>query len=185
MIWEYLIDEVLRIKNEAEYCLSTIVLPNWWSKNLHGFPDILYGFIMSIMSRIDLVSSYYEWTNADQTKRMIRFLNKYFENENELNSVLIYMWRHQLMHTASPKSIINSTSWTRYEWLLHWWIEHLPIEQHYTFNETGGYKIIQIALIPLIEQLNMAIQKYLADLNWSSELHGKYENFRKKYEIRK
>jgi hypothetical protein len=176
MIGQHILDDIERLKREAEYCYLHIVLPNWGSEYLHGFPDILYGLVMGVMSRIDLVSAYYDNNSKPQTKRMVGFLNKYMNDKNELNSVLINMWRHQLMHTSSPRDFTDINSNIRYRWLLHW-REHLPIKMHYTFVETGNSKIINIGLIYLIDQFTEAVKKYLYDLNLSTELQTKYYSF--------
>jgi hypothetical protein len=176
MIGQHLLDDIKRLKREAEYCYLNIVLPNWGSETLHGFPDILYGLVMGVMSRIDLVSCYYDNNSKPQTKRMVKFLNKYVADENELNSVLINMWRHQLMHTSSPREFTGTNSNIRYRWLLHW-REHLPIEMHYTFIESGNSKILNIGLIYLIDQLTDAITKYLEELNQQVNLQTNYYSF--------
>lgn len=38
------------LKTETNLVYQDLVLPNWGSPNLHGFPSILYGSIMSAMS---------------------------------------------------------------------------------------------------------------------------------------
>lgn len=176
MIGQHIVDDIERLKFEAEYCYLNIILPNWGSENLHGFPNILYGLVMGVMSRIDLASCYYDNNSKPQTKRMVSFLNKYMTDKNELNSVLVNMWRHQLMHTSSPREFTDNNSNIRYRWLLHW-REHLPIEMHYTFVEAGNSKIINIGLIYLIDQLTQAFKKYLDDLNQSKALQMNYYSF--------
>ena len=176
MIGQHILDDIDRIKREAEYCYENIVLPNWGSDKLHGFPDILYGLVMGVMSRIDLVSCYYDNNIKSQTKRMVSFLFKYMSDNYELNFVLVCIWRHQLMHTSSPREFTDTNSNIRYRWLLHW-KEHLPIESHYTFVESGNSKIINIGLIYLIDQLTEAFKKYLDDLNQSTELQKNYYSF--------
>lgn len=181
MIGQHILDDIERLKREAEYLYKNLVLPNWGSENLHGFPDILYGLVMGVMSRIDLVSCYYDKNTKPQTKRMVIFLNNYMTDKNELNFVLVNMWRHQLMHTSSPREFTDTNSNIRYRWLLHW-REHLPTEMHYTFIEAGNSKIINIGLIYLIDQLTKAFKKYLDDLNQSPELQKKYYTFEQELE---
>ena len=64
------------IEREASLVYSTLVLPNWGGP-LHGFPETLYGFMMAVFARFDLLSAYWKgdvsWKG--QTVRMIEFLN--------------------------------------------------------------------------------------------------------------
>jgi hypothetical protein len=173
MVGQHLLDDIKRLKHEAEFCYVNVVLPNWGSENLHGFPDILYGLLMGVMSRIDLMSCYYDNNSISQTERMINFLNKFVTNDNELNSALIHIWRHQLMHTSAPREFTDTNSNTRYNWLLHW-REHLPIEQHYTLIVSGNTKTFNLGLIYLIDQITDATSKYLKELNNSVSLQTNY-----------
>lgn len=171
---EELLNDVKRLLDEAEYCYETIVLPNWCSEKRHGFPDILYGLLMGVMSRIDNVSQYYDSSSMSQTPKMVSFLNKYVKDDNELNTALIQIWRHQLMHTSAPREVSDKNTGVRYKWLLHW-KEHLPFEQHFTFISHNDSKILNIGLIYLIVQIKDAINSYLTDLNTDIILQSNYQ----------
>ena len=185
MLGQEFLDEITRLLDEAEYCYETIVLPNWCSEKRHGFPDILFGLVMGVMSRVDIVSQHFDNSNLKQTPKMVSFLNKYVKNHDEFNTALIQIWRHQLMHTSAPREVIDETTNITYRWLLHW-KEHLPREQHYTFVIHNNTKILNIGLIYLIEQLKYAITNYLRDLAIDSRLQNNYEERKNRLEaIRK
>ena len=181
MLGQEFLDEIKRLLDEAEYCYQTMVLPNWCSEKLHGFPDILFGFMMGIMSRVDIISQHFDNSSLKQTPKMIAFLNKYVKNDVEFNTALIQIWRHQLMHTSAPREVVDEITNIKYLWLLHW-KEHLPIEQHYTFVNNNDTKILNIGLIYLIEQLKVAITSYLIDLSLDSNLQNNYLERKNKLE---
>ena len=163
-------DEAL--EREVKTVYSTLVLPHWGS-DLHGFPQTLYGYMMTVFARIDLLSAYWKGNAAsrDQTIRMIDFMDKYISHDHEANSVAVQMWRHKLMHTSEPRYLLNERTGKFYGWLLHCW-EHLPLEQHYTFAETSDSRILNLGLVYLIEDLKAGVAKYLVDLSASPSLQS-------------
>lgn len=178
-------NEIERLLAEAEYCYEKIVLPNWGSEKYHGFPDVLFGLVMGVMSRVDIISQHFNNSNMKQTPKMVSFLNRYVKEDNEFNTALIQIWRHQLMHTSAPREVIDEQTNITYRWLLHW-KEHLPIEQHYTFVFHNNSKILNIGLIYLIVQLKNAISSYLTDLQTDPALQNNYEERKNRLEtIRK
>lgn len=164
-------------EREAQEVYKTLVLP-YWEGEMHGFPYTLYGYMMTCFAHIDLLSAYWRGNKNGQTERMIAFMDKYISPNREANSVAVQMWRHKLMHTAEPRFLTNQTTGKVYKWLLHW-REHLPIEQHYIFQETSDSKILNIGLIYLIEDTIRGVEKYLADLVESRLLQEKYVQFQK------
>lgn len=173
-------EEIQRLENEVSEVYRTLVLPNW-GKELHGFPQTLYGYMMELFSFIDLLSSYWQGNEQEQSKRMLSFMNKYIRNKNEENSVSIQVWRHKLMHTAKPRALQNETKQKTYYWLLHWY-EHLPEEQHYTFSETMDKKILNIGLVYLINDIKKGLTHYKKELVESDDLIKKYESHNKNLE---
>ena len=165
--------ELERLDTEARTIYRELVLPNW-GKTLHGFPDVLYGFMMGVYARVDLASAYWKGSFESQTRRMVGFLDVYVSSDHEANSVSVQMWRHKLMHTSQPRFLRNETTNKIYCWLLHWW-EHLPSEQHYTFVETNDSRILNIGLIYLISDLKRGIERFLQDLGASADLKSKFE----------
>lgn len=164
------------LQREVKEVYSTLVLPHWGGE-LHGFPHTLYGYMMGLFARIDLLSAYWKGdaSSHGQTIRMIKFMDQYLSPNHEANSVAVQMWRHKLMHTSEPRHLHDHHTGKIYRWLLHWG-EHLPSHQHYTFAETSDSRILNIGLMYLIADLKNGIEKYLADLSASLALQ---ENFQK------
>ncbi len=162
------------LKDEAEAVYLSLVLPHW-GKELHGFPQTLYGYMMGVFSLIDLLSAYWRGSTSSegQTKRMTDFMNEYISPCQEANRVAIQIWRHKLMHTAQPRILPEKKSGKKYRWLLHW-REHLPRDQHYTFAETHDSKILNIGLMYLIEDLKKGASKYKGAMHLSAELQKNY-----------
>ena len=162
-------------EREVRTTYSTLVLP-YWGSDLHGFPQTLYGYMMAVFSRIDLLSSYWKGNAATrgQTPRMIHFMDKYISPNHEANSVAVQMWRHKLMHTTEPRYLFNVRTGKYYGWLLHWW-EHLPLEQHYTFTETSDSRILNLGLVYLIEDYKVGLKEYLSNLAETPELQSNVE----------
>jgi hypothetical protein len=164
-------------EREVKMVYSTLVLPNWDSE-LHHFPQTLYGYLMGLFARIDLLSAYWKGDAPaqGQTLRMIDFMDKYISPapNREANSAAVQMWRHKLMHTSEPRYLLDEHTGKVYRWLLHWF-EQLPRAQHYTFAETYDSKILNLGLVYLIEDLKKGLEKYLADLSASASLQSNYE----------
>lgn len=168
------------LEREVEKVYTTLVLPHWGGE-LHGFPLTLYGYMMSVFARIDLLSAYWKGNTSPrgQTKRMVDFMDTYISPNHEANSVAVKMWRHILMHTSEPHHVRNESTGKLYRWLLHWG-EHLPPDQHYTFAETSDSKILNLGLIYLIADLKKGIEKYLIDLSAKPLLQSNYERVQSK-----
>lgn len=164
-------------EREVQEVYKTLVLPNWTGE-LHGFPSTLYGYIMTCFSYIDLLSSYWKGHDKKQTRRMIAFMGEYISPNREANSLAVQVWSHKLMHTAEPRFLTNQTTGKVYQWLLHWH-EHLPIEQHYIFQETSDMKALNIGLLYLIADIKGGAQKYLTDLETSTQLQENYVRFQR------
>jgi hypothetical protein len=172
-----ILSDISRLKLEVNHVFDNIVIPNWGSENLHGFPDTLYGFMMRVMSHIDLLSYYWDLTQKGyQTVRMIDFMDTYFDRRSEQNSILVHMWRHQLMHTAEPRIITDTSTGVKYRWLLHWGPPYLPLEHHYEINTNiPNEKILQLGLIYLVDQLEIAATSYIKDLDSSIDLQNNFK----------
>ena len=166
------------LEKEVEAVYSALVLPHWL-KELHGFPQTLYGYMMRVFAFVDLLSAYWKGNNKNQSSRMIAFMNKYMRPEQEANSVALQMWRHKLMHTAQPRPLKDARTGKTYCWLLHWH-DHLPKERHYTFNDTTDTRILNIGLVYLIGDLKQAALNYEAELLASVELQSKVSRFQTK-----
>ncbi len=176
-----ILSDISRLKLEVKYVFTNVVVPNINSETLQGFPDTLYGFVMRVMSHVDLLSQYWDLTpdnkkqKGHQTARMINFMDKYFDARREQNSTLVHVWRHQLMHTAEPRIISDAATGIKYNWLLTWGDESFVVH-HYEINTSRpNEKILQIGLIYLIDQLEIAATNYINDLRSSVDLQNNFK----------
>ncbi len=168
------IAEVDRLDSEVQWVYSSLVLPTWDDKERHGVHHALYGYMMVVFSKIDLLSACWRGSESKQTKRMIDFLDKYLDSSHEAHSVAVQVWRHKLMHTGKPRALHDRAQGRRYYWLLHW-REHLPREQHFTFTDCLDSRNLNLALVYLIEDLRQAAERYLGDLASSPQLQAARE----------
>ena len=168
-----LISSVDRLAREVEEVYRKLVLPTWGG-DLHGLPDALYGYMMGVFTRIDLVSAHWRGTyKGDQTQRMVQFMDRYFCTNHEANSVAVQMWRHKLMHTAQPRYLRDSETGILYQWLLHW-EEHLPQEQHFTFTVTDESRILNLGLVYLIRDFQRGVELYRTELASKAQLQAAF-----------
>jgi hypothetical protein len=177
-----LISSVDRLAREVEEVYRKLVLPTWGG-DLHGLPDALYGYMMGVFTRIDLVSAHWRGTyKGDQTQRMVQFMDRYFCTNHEANSVAVQMWRHKLMHTAQPRYLRDSETGILYQWLLHW-EEHLPQEQHFTFTTTADSRILNLGLVYLIRDLRRAVERYRTELAFKAKLQAAFRKVEGELEV--
>lgn len=171
-------DELLvgieKLGREAQFIYETVMIPKWLDREYHGLADALHGYVMGVFSRIDLVSAYWSGGYSDQTRRLLGFMDEYFDNTQEANSVAIQMWRHKLMHTSSPRYLRRGDG-ILYRYLLHWGENELPRHQHFTFSETSDSRVLNMALLLLIEDLQRAVVRYLSDLGKGTQLVQRYQ----------
>jgi len=102
-----LIGSIDRLEQEVDAVYRKLVLPTWGG-DPHGLPETLYGYMMGVFARIDLVSAHWRGTYDGQTQRMVQFMDRYFCTNHKANSVAVQMWRHKLMHTAKPRYLRDS-----------------------------------------------------------------------------
>jgi hypothetical protein len=100
------IRDMAQLQAEVKFMQDEIVAPGW-NGPYHGMPRMLYGYMMSCFSFIDLLSQYAGSGvgSQGQTPRMISFMDQYFGYEHSTNAVAVQLWRHTLMHTANPRRI--------------------------------------------------------------------------------
>jgi hypothetical protein len=163
------------LKQEAALVFSMLVEPHW-GKELHGFPETLYGYMMMCFAQIDLLSSYWQGLTSSkgQTPRMTAFMDQYISSNQEANRLAVNVWRHKLMHTSEPRILHHQGTSKAYHWLLHWGSPHLPQSLHYTFTETADTKILNLGLFYLIDDIKRGLESYLAELSASSLLQANY-----------
>jgi len=169
------------LEQEARTVYRQLVVPHWDDPPralFNRFVHTLYGYVMVCFSHIDLLSGYWQGNSSThaQTERMIDFMQKYVvSTDPEACNVAVQIWRHKLMHTAEPRMLIESGSGITYRWLLHWSVDQLPRDQHFVLIQTGSQKILNIALICLIEDLRKALNAYLGDLASDSSLQSNFQ----------
>lgn len=168
----HIIQELDRLGGEAEVVYRALVLPGWLGPN-HGMPDTLYGYMMGVFARIDLMSAYWRGTFKDQSVRMVSFMTIYMQPDRTANSVAVQTWRHKLMHTAAPRELRDPQGGLPYRWLLHWGDDHLPRDHHFQFQP--GNHNLNLSLFALIENARSAASAYIAALNASSPLSANYD----------
>ncbi len=168
-------DRVDAIEREVSEIYATLVLPNW-DGPLHGFPETLYGLMMAVLARFDILSAYWKGnaSTKGQTARMTEFLDTFVRRGTKANSLFIQVWRHKLMHTSQPRYLSDEVTGKTYTWLLHWH-DGLPREQHFTLEDTGKTTKLNVALMYLIEDLRTATDGYLGQLSTSPDLQDNYE----------
>jgi len=151
---------------EAKMVYEKLVKPYWEDEQLHGFPHCLYGFMMRCFAHIDLSSLYWKGNGGNQTRRMVDYLEQYEIAPDRVSAnVALKMWRHSLMHTGAPRTVVNKKTRRSYKWLLHWSDEKLSAEaRHFTFSGATDPRILNFALISLIADLRRASEQYLKDL---------------------
>ena len=168
----HLIPEMDRLALEVQLVLKTLVLPGWLGPQ-HGMPDSLYGYIMGVFSRVDLMSAYWRGGFATQSTRMVDFMTTYMQPDRRINSILVQVWRHKLMHTSSPRELKDEQAGFTYRWLLQWGDEHLPRDQHLKFQSNG--ENLNLSLVGLIEDVRQAARHYLSELTSSPALEANYD----------
>jgi hypothetical protein len=168
----HLQSEIDRLAQEVDIVRQSLVLPGWLGPQ-HGLPDALYGYIMGLFARVDLMSAYWRGSFANQSVRMVDFLSHFMQPDRTINSILIQVWRHKLMHTASPREVRDPDAGRTYRWLLHWGDEHLPRNQHLTFQQNG--ENLNMTLTGLIAGVQQAAVLYVQALNISQELAANYD----------
>lgn len=165
--------ELKVFKVEALSVLDNLMLPNWGTE-LHGFTHTLYGYMMRAFSYIDLVSSYWNGPGSKpQMERMVDFMDRYMGYERQAHSLAVQLWRHKLMHTARPRKLRDPATGKSMYWLLQWYEQHLPREQHFTVSDAGNQLNLNIGAIYLIEDVERAAIRYFDELDGSQELQTK------------
>ena len=161
-----------RLSEEAEIVYRQIVLPGWGGK-YHGLPSSLYGYVMSAFAQIDLFSAYWQGNEKKQSDRMVAFLTKFMQPDDYANSFAVQMWRHKLMHTGSPRILLDEKSGSTIRWLLHWGDEHLPRAQHFTFVDNRT--VFNMSLFGLLDGIGVAVMKYGDELTHDMQLVANFE----------
>jgi hypothetical protein len=149
-----------RLLWQTQDVLDLLVRPAWGTAK-HGYDRLLYGVVMNTMAVADRVSFYREPNEHGQTKRM-RALFEEMGAAAEAAAVTVQIWRHSLMHTGEPLPLVDSATGTTYRWLLHWGEDHLPRDQHLTFAEGQGSRVLALGAVYAVADLRAAAQRTLS-----------------------
>jgi hypothetical protein len=169
--------ELDQLTREAEIAYSELVLPGWGTKDRHGFPRTLYGYIISAFTFIDLLSLYHSKQRSPQNPRMVKFMTDYLGYDLRASKAAVQLWRNTLMHTGLPRVLEDRASGTRILWLLHW-KEHLPRVQHMKLipGAASGEEILNTGVMYLLTDLQAGAQKLFVDLAATPSLRSDVEN---------
>ncbi len=173
------IADIRQLKQEAEIVYRELVLPGWGSQHRHGFNRILYGFVMTCFSFIDLLSSYWRGSLTGQTGRMVAFMNRYVAERPAAHLVAVKMWRHALMHTGNPQPMREERTGRMIVWRLHWSGDQLPRDQHMVLR-SDGHLILGMGLIFLIEEIERGAESFFNEASHSALLR---ENVARTHEM--
>ena len=144
---------------QAHDVFSQLVMPNWGTAK-HGYDRILYGVVMNIMAIVDRLSSYIHPTTSKQTDRMRLTVQALGAGELEAR-IVIQLWRHTLMHTGTPMSII--VDGRPYSYLLHWGEPHLPTNEHLKLVPQHAPQVLNFGAIPAAENLLALASSHFAE----------------------
>jgi hypothetical protein len=149
-----------RLVKEAHYVYKRIIPDHLSKTEYDGFPEIMHGFMMGALSRIDCASKiWFGKKYPNQTRRMVEFLDNFKLCGREEAQVLIEIWRHALMHTGSLRQI--SIGSQIYTWNFHWG-EGVGSSRHLTLqNFQDGRKCLNIGLIYFIDQITYIINNFI------------------------
>lgn len=157
---------------EVAEAYEKLAKPNWSSYSRRYYLT-LYGYVMYCFSSIDLLSYFWRGSAKDQTERMKDFMVRFMHYGEAESKLAVVMWRHKLMHTSEPRSLVGSKGRKRYTWLLHWHTE-LPREHHMKFQDTDDSRILMMSLVNLVRDLETGLDEYLsvADKDKMLRVHG-------------
>jgi hypothetical protein len=168
-----LLKDLIELQMEVQHIYTTQI-GSGLNGILNNLPHTLYGYVMATFSHIDLISSYNLGTrNVSINTRMVHFLVRYMGVDENISRILIEMFRHNIVHTSSPRPSTNRTTGITYRWLLHWSDDQLPREQLFTIQEHEP--IINLSLTGLLETTISGLKRYLDELDQSSDLQEKFD----------
>lgn len=148
-----------------------------------AFTQTLYGYMHRVFAYVDLLSAY--WCGSDsgkQTLRMVDFMETYFGSNRRAHNLAIAVWRHKLVHTAQPRTLLDSKTGSTIHYMIQWHAEQMPAHQpHYSIIPfASGEEVFNVGLIPLCEDLARSAHAFVADIAGSSKLQKHETAFGKK-----
>ena len=171
--------DVQELKREALAVFRSLVLPTFGSTEWQSFPQTLYGYMHRAFAFVDLLSCYWRFpeSRSDQTLRMVDFLATYSDYSRDAISAAVQIWRHKLAHTARPRALTEVGTGRTVYWLLHWHEPHIPKAMHFTWAEGADSRILNLGAIFLIEDVQRALARFVADVESSSAMQATVARF--------
>ena len=131
--------------------------------------------MMWSFTRVDLLSVYWRGGRGkSQTKRMVDFIECYMAYPRDTASMAVHMWRHNMMHTGSPRELFDPKRKISLMWLLHWGEGQMDRSAHFVLTGTNPLKI-DMTLFHLIQDLKQAQRKYFRDLSNNAQLISNFQ----------
>src|SRR5690349_8973240 len=79
-----------------------------------------YGYMMNMMSRVDLLAQLWKGRRGGNTGDMVAFLDAYVQpGKHDASVVAVKMWRHVLMHTSAARFLEDQRTGNIYTWQLY------------------------------------------------------------------
>jgi len=137
---------------------------------------------------IDAIFSYWRGNDANQSPRMVDFMENYINSNRRAHSVAVQVWRHKLVHTALPRNLHDSATGRTMHYMIQWHESQMqPGQPHYSIVSFGRDEVFNLACISLLEDVERAAASFVTDLKSSPQLAGnaaKFEAVLEKYELR-
>jgi len=188
MTWsEYsnMVDQIADLRREAVDVFQQVVLPR---RETVGYAQTLYGYMHRTFGFIDAASSYWKGNDANQSPRMVDFMEKYLSPNRRANSVAVQVWRHKLVHTGLPRNLRDSATGRTMHYMIQWHESQMQPEQpHYSIVSFGRDEVFNLACISMLEDLERAVVNFVSDLKASPQLARNAANFAtalEQYELR-
>ena len=178
-MWNDHVNLVLQIKDlrrEATDTYHRLVLP---PVATHGFTQTLYGYMHRVFAFVDALSSYWRGTDkGNQSRRMVDFMGVYFGANREAHNIAVQIWRHKLVHTALPRTLRLPATGGVVRYMIQWHESQMtPGQPHYTIVASGRDQVFNLSCISLIEDLERAADRFVAELQESAPLQANAAKF--------
>jgi hypothetical protein len=144
----------------------------------HGFAQTLYGYMHRIFAFVDTLSAYWRGSDAQQSQRMVDFMEEYFGANRRAHSIGVQIWRHKLVHTALPRNLRAPATGRAMHYMIQWHESRMHAGQpHYTIVPFGTDEVFNVSCITMIEELERAAEKFVTALAASALLQANAAKF--------
>jgi hypothetical protein len=142
------------------------------------FPIVMYA--MSILDYFSALKAGWSASNQNlnrfQTQRMIDYLVNQIAYHRQASSILVNIYRHQLMHTSEPRTIRDRNSRNVYGWgIANIDPRHMQlIEYPSPLNPQVHYFQLHFGISEFINDLKVGTDRYLLNFNNDQILQNNY-----------